>query len=216
VGDRLGSAVALLNLGIVATRQQDYADARAGYEQGLMLFCELDDRLGTAGCLEGLGELAALAGHTHRAARLWGAAEVLREAISAPASPTVRTDFDRVVAAARARGDAPTFVAAWAEGRTMTPEQALATPEPAPIPEAHSSSASPAAPAESVSYPAGLTEREVEVLRLVAQGLTDAQVAEQLVVSPRTVSGHLRSIYSKLQVTSRTAATRFAIEHQLV
>jgi len=48
----------------------------------------------------------------------------------------------------------------------------------------------------------------------VAQGLTDAQVAERLVISPRTVQGHLRSIYSKLDVTSRTAATRFAIEQQ--
>jgi DNA-binding NarL/FixJ family response regulator len=56
----------------------------------------------------------------------------------------------------------------------------------------------------------------VEVLRLVAQGLTDAQVAEQLVISPRTVNFHLASIYSKLGVSSRSAATRYAIEHQLV
>jgi DNA-binding NarL/FixJ family response regulator len=61
----------------------------------------------------------------------------------------------------------------------------------------------------------GLTTREMEVLRLVAQGLTDAQVAEQLVISPRTVNAHLTSIYSKLGVPSRTAATRYAIEHQL-
>jgi DNA-binding NarL/FixJ family response regulator len=65
-------------------------------------------------------------------------------------------------------------------------------------------------------YPAGLTEREVEVLRLVAQGLTNAQVAEKLVVSVTTVNAHLRSIFSKLSVPSRSAATRFAIEHQLV
>jgi DNA-binding NarL/FixJ family response regulator len=60
-----------------------------------------------------------------------------------------------------------------------------------------------------------LTAREVEVLRLVAQGLTDAQVAEHLVISPRTVNGHLRSIYSKIAVTSRSAATRYALHHQL-
>jgi len=54
------------------------------------------------------------------------------------------------------------------------------------------------------------------VLRLVARGLTDAQVAGQLVLSPRTVNAHLRSIYSKLNVTSRTAATRYAVEHHLV
>jgi DNA-binding NarL/FixJ family response regulator len=65
------------------------------------------------------------------------------------------------------------------------------------------------------SYPAGLTAREAEVLQLVAQGLTDAQVAERLFVSPRTVGQHLRSIYNKLGVSTRLAAARFAIEHQL-
>ena len=63
--------------------------------------------------------------------------------------------------------------------------------------------------------PAGLSEREVEVLHLVAEGLTDAQVAERLSLSPRTVSQHLRSIYNKLGVGSRAAATRFAVEHSL-
>jgi DNA-binding NarL/FixJ family response regulator len=53
----------------------------------------------------------------------------------------------------------------------------------------------------------------VEVLRLVAQGLTNEQVADQLVMSPRTVNTHLTSIYSKIGVSSRGAATRFAIEH---
>ena len=52
--------------------------------------------------------------------------------------------------------------------------------------------------------------------RLVAQGLTDAQVAEKLVLSPRTVSTHLTSIYGKLQVNSRSAATRFAVENGVV
>ena len=60
-----------------------------------------------------------------------------------------------------------------------------------------------------------LTEREIEVLRAVAQGLTDIQVAERLVISHRTVHSHLNSIYSKLGITSRSAATRYAIEHDL-
>ena len=54
------------------------------------------------------------------------------------------------------------------------------------------------------------------MLRLVAQGLTEAQVAEQLVISPRTVNIHLKSIYGKIQVTSRSAATRYALEQHLV
>jgi DNA-binding NarL/FixJ family response regulator len=56
----------------------------------------------------------------------------------------------------------------------------------------------------------------VQVLRLVALGLTDAQVAERLILSARTVNSHLRSIYSKLDVPSRTAATRYAIKHNLI
>ena len=62
---------------------------------------------------------------------------------------------------------------------------------------------------------AGLTPRELDVLQLVAQGLTDAAAAELLFISPRTVSQHLRSIYGKLGVSSRSAATRFALEHGL-
>jgi DNA-binding CsgD family transcriptional regulator len=65
------------------------------------------------------------------------------------------------------------------------------------------------------NYPAGLTAREAEVLRLVAQGLTDADVAEQLYIARRTVNSHLTSIYTKLGVSSRAAATRFAVEHGL-
>jgi DNA-binding NarL/FixJ family response regulator len=61
-----------------------------------------------------------------------------------------------------------------------------------------------------------LSAREVEVLRLVTEGLTDAEVAERLFVSRRTVSRHLRSIYNKLGIGSRVAAARFTIEHGLV
>jgi class 3 adenylate cyclase len=65
-------------------------------------------------------------------------------------------------------------------------------------------------------YPARLTAREVDVLRLVAIGLSDAEVAEQLVVSVRTVNAHLRSIYRKVGVHSRAAAGRFAEENDLL
>ncbi len=65
-------------------------------------------------------------------------------------------------------------------------------------------------------YPAGLTVREVEVLRLVAQGMTNAQIAQQLYLSPRTVHRHLTSIYNKLGTNSRAAAARFASEHGLL
>lgn len=63
--------------------------------------------------------------------------------------------------------------------------------------------------------PAGLSQREAEVLRLVATGLTDAEVAERLFIARRTVNTHLTAIYTKLGVNSRVAATRFAVEHGL-
>ncbi|MGN6699970.1 MAG: AAA family ATPase, partial [Thermomicrobiales bacterium] len=63
--------------------------------------------------------------------------------------------------------------------------------------------------------PAGLSAREVEVVRLVAEGLTNAQIAARLYLSPRTVDQHLRSIFNKLGVENRTAAARWAAEHAL-
>jgi len=75
---------------------------------------------------------------------------------------------------------------------------------------------SAASAASASEYPAGLTAREVEVLKLAAQGLTNAQIAQGLFLSPRTVNAHLNSIYHKLGISSRTSATRFAVEHGLI
>jgi DNA-binding NarL/FixJ family response regulator len=66
-----------------------------------------------------------------------------------------------------------------------------------------------------ISASGDLTEREVEVLHLLAMGLSNMQIAKQLIISPRTVHAHVRSIYNKLGVTSRSAATRYAIQHQI-
>ncbi len=73
----------------------------------------------------------------------------------------------------------------------------------------------PSAPSPPSRVPAGLSEREVEVLQLVAQGLTNPQVAERLYLSRRTVDAHLQRIFAKLGVASRSAATRFAIKDGL-
>ncbi len=60
-----------------------------------------------------------------------------------------------------------------------------------------------------------LTTRETEVLRLLALGLSNKQIAGRLVLSPHTVNGHIHSIFGKLALNSRSAATRYALEHQL-
>ena len=64
--------------------------------------------------------------------------------------------------------------------------------------------------------PAGLTAREVEVLRLLARGLTNKQAAQQLAISPKTVGRHIESIYSKIGASTRAAAALFAVEHNLL
>jgi DNA-binding NarL/FixJ family response regulator len=156
-----------------------------------------------------LGEVVAAQQKLAWAAQLWGAVEALRDTMGIPLPPVERTDYERSVSAARVHLGERAFAAAWTQGGAMTPEQAVAAkghkPAPPPIPTVTS----------SPTYPAGLTAREVEVLRLVASGLTDLQIAEKLILSPRTVHAHISSIYSKLAVTSRSAATRYAMEHHL-
>lgn len=94
----------------------------------------------------------------------------------------------------------------------MTPEQAIAAREPGTIPAIPQTTLPVKSP---LPFPDGLTVREVDILRLVAKGLTDAQIAERLIISPRTVNPHLTSIYGKIQVPSRSAATLDVIEHHL-
>ena len=62
----------------------------------------------------------------------------------------------------------------------------------------------------------GLTPRELEVLRLVASGRTNREIASELVVSEHTVARHVQNMFGKLGVSSRTAATAYAFEHELV
>jgi predicted ATPase/DNA-binding CsgD family transcriptional regulator len=210
VGERWFTGQLLSLLGEVAAYQGDHATARALYEESLALARRAGRKVAMASGLQGLAGVVAAQGEYTWAARLWGAAEAMREATGAPIPPVERADYERALVSARAQLGEKTFAAAWKVGRTMTLEQALASQ--GPVTTAQQSTPLSPRPA----YPDGLTAREVEVLRLVALGMTDAQVAGQLVLSPRTVQGHLRSIYNKLNVTSRSAATRYAVEHTLV
>jgi len=210
-GDSGGIATDLLYLGMAARAEGDVPQAEALFAESLELAQQLDDPLMTAYGLEGLAGVVGARGQHAWAARLFGTAEALREVIDVPMHDTDHPLHEPYLVAARAHLGEAAFAAAWAEGRAMTPEQALAALAQPPLAEQP-----PLPPIVSPPpYPAGLTEREVEVLRLVAQGLTNAQVADKLIISPRTVNAHLNTIYSKLGVSSRSAATRFAFEHQL-
>ena len=220
IGNRRGFARALSQLGDVAAIQQNWARARMFYEESLTEAQEAGDKFQIASCLEGVAGITAAGGASLAqvlwAAQLWGAAEALRETMGAPLPPVEHAAYEERVAAARSSTGKRIFSAYWAQGRTMTPEQALAGQRKATIPSQPSTELASIPPKNAAAKLAGLTAREMEVLCWVARGLTDAQVAEQLVISPRTVTSHLSSIYNKLGVTSRSAATRFAVEHQLV
>jgi predicted ATPase/DNA-binding CsgD family transcriptional regulator len=202
------------------------AKAGALCESSLARFRQMDDQESMGFCLQEWGCMAARGGESAWAAQLWGAAETLGGATRSSRLFDLFTlftalgehaDYEWMRAAARAELGEQAFAAAWAQGRTMTPEQAIAAQGQPMIPnQTRTNTGTTKHKSLAPPYPAGLTEREVEVLRLVARGLSDAQVAEALVISPRTVNAHLRSIYSKLNITSRHAATLFALEQHLI
>jgi DNA-binding CsgD family transcriptional regulator len=216
----------LYQLGRVAARQGNLPSAHALFKESLALFQELDDQRSLATCLERWASVVARQGEAVWAAQLWGAAEVRREA-SAPVNPFAlfiimdeQADDEQMRTVVQAQLGEQAFAQALAEGRAMRPEQALAVPEHTllashPPAKTTTSSRRSRQPLLSPSETLDLTTREMEVLRLLAQGLSDAQIADVLVIRPRTVNAHLRSIYSKLGITSRHAATRYAIEHRL-
>ncbi len=214
LGDKGGSAHTLVILGRVAFSQGKYQQMAACYQESLVLRQESGEREGIAEALEGLAGICGVQGQARSAAMLLGAAEMLRESAGVAVPPIDRVFNERIRAIVQARLGLRDFTAARAEGRSFTLEQALAFQES--LAQTTQSPPVHTTPSPPPAYPNELTAREVEVLRLVAQGLTDSRVAEQLVISPRTVQGHMRSIFNKINVNSRTAATRYAIEHKLV
>ncbi len=220
--DQRGIGWGITGLGWVTFLEGNYTEAQGLFEEGFAMLRESDQKWLIAFCLEVLAGVAAAQGQPIWAARVWGAAETLRETIHAPMPPVERAFYDDMLTMARSLTNRKAFDAAWLEGQALTPEQALAMSKSESRSRQAVSGVISMPPTVvpvskmSASNPAGLTAREIDVLRLVAQGMTDIQVAEKLIVSPRTVNWHLTSIYSKLQVSSRSGATRYALEQGLV
>jgi predicted ATPase/DNA-binding CsgD family transcriptional regulator len=202
VGDRRTFGKVLWNVADINADLGDAGTAAAQFEESLTLFIEFGDRWFCVLVLESAAFLAAASGDAERAVRLLGAADTVLGAIGVPLLARFRARHDHVLAEARSTLGNVGFEAAWDEGKRL-PLRATVELVGAVRTRA------------DLDAPDSLTARELEVLALVAEGRTDAEVADRLVVSLRTVHAHLRSIYRKLDLHTRSAATRYALEHGL-
>ncbi|MCK5314961.1 MAG: tetratricopeptide repeat protein, partial [Anaerolineales bacterium] len=220
LGDEWGIAFALATNCELAFLQGDYDSAKSCFQESLTLSLEYGSTWGLSWRLEALAIIAVEQNKHEEAILLWGAGFSLRESFHTPLPPSYAEDYAPYLAAARAALGDEAFQDTWERGYSLGLEQVIDIALQRRVARPNDSSSSsgdgePSANSTDIAQQYGLTRREAEVLRLVASGLTNPQVAERLVISPRTVSKHLESIYGKIQVNSRSAATRFALEHNI-
>jgi non-specific serine/threonine protein kinase len=207
-GAVLAESLALEALGTCARESGEPRRAAALFAESLNLARGGHDPMMTALCLKSLGAVAAVVGPAEQAARLFGAAEALRERLGVVLEPIERPRLERAVEPARERLPEAAFAAAWAAGRSLPLDQAVA--------EALAVAEAVAGESEARSALPELSPREHQVLRLLADGLTDQQIADALFIGRRTVNTHVANILAKLGVGSRREAAALATERRLV
>jgi non-specific serine/threonine protein kinase len=190
-----GVAHALLALGSAQVQGRNHRGARASLRASLSVSERLGLQAVTADCLDALASLAVAQGWPGRAARLFGAAQGQRETFGAPLFPSVSSSRAPFLRAARSGLDEAAFDAAWAQGRLMSSEEAVA----------YALSEDPEAVGEQPAFDTlrRLTRREEEVADLLARRMTNRQIATELFLSERTVENHVASILKKLGLRSR-------------
>lgn len=192
----LGACHALVDLGLSLRYEGTLPTALNAYRHALRYQLEYRFTTETADTLDGLAVIAAALGHLDLAASLFGTAVAWRETYHQEQWFPMPTDFGERADSVRRRLGESAWFEAYEAGMKLDSEQVMQLAE-----EAVSSLEK-----ELQRRASGLTAREIDVLHLVADGLSNADIAERLVLSERTVHAHLRSIFDKLGVSSRTAA----------
>ena len=192
----LGACHSLVDLGLTLRLEGKLSAALDAYRRALRYQREYRFTTETGDTLDGLAAIAALLDRLELAAKLSGTASGWQETYQHEPVFPMPNDFRESAASVRRHLGEQAWLAAYEAGRKLNPEGAMRLAE-----EAVS-----ALEQELQRRSSGLTAREIDVLLLVADGLSNAEIAERLVLSERTVHAHLRSIFDKLGVNSRTAA----------
>jgi predicted ATPase/DNA-binding CsgD family transcriptional regulator len=207
-GERWLQAGALVGLAMVSLRRRQAADALRQARQSLRLARALDDRWGTALAIEVLASASIVAGQAERGARLLGGAESVWGSMPASVPRLWKPSREKAAAAARERLGAQRFAGAVQSGASLSPDEVvrLALEDSDAPPAARVSPPPPARPPAAAPAFSGprLTNREGEIAALVADGLSNREIADRLVISVRTAETHVENIMSKLGFVSRT------------
>ncbi len=199
-------------LAYIALRIGDTQQAHTLFVQSLERQREQDNRLGIVQGLQGFAALAAVVGLPVASVRLHGFVMSYREGITIMKEPTDETDkldYEYYAALVRAALNDEEFEAEQAKGRALSLQQAVEYALHLPVP-----ALAPTTETDTPSH--GLTEREREVVILIGRGLSNGEIADNLVLSKRTVEKHIANILSKLGFTSRAQIVRWAIENGLI
>jgi non-specific serine/threonine protein kinase len=203
----VGVAWCITHMGRAARRRGELAAARDHFSDGLALFQRTGVAWGVADCIEGQAGLLILMKQFERAACLLASAEKIREANSAWRAPRSSQRLRDDVSALRGALGYGRFDSAWRDGREWTIDTAISV-----IGDHKSNSRYSSTERGLGAGPDTLTPREFEVATLISRGLSNHQVAEELIIAPSTAERHVANILAKLGLTSRTQVAAWILQ----